>query len=297
MGHDMLKMIEEQKKVLINQKNELDLLDNDQEYWVTRQNSEQAELIKRIEDEILQLEDLWKENQAQIKKLENQNFEKELRELKSEQVKMELEVSKQKGKLTRCEKDIALCKSKIEQLEEVLNNQDSELEDASSLSSIEEGELHANAGAANASRNSDTLEDDKPTTDHNNLHLNGSARVVNQHGKESKSSDDEDYEEDSGGDASDDLTVPDNKQRYAKDVYVDKRGLISGIRSLKLDKSRSLNRQLDRSNESINSSPTTNSLNSKEKTANNNTIIDKRCPETNGQYPEKTANNMFLMTL
>lgn len=297
MGHDMLKVIEEQKKVLINQKNELDLLDNDHEYWVTKQNSQQAELIKRIEDEIVQLEDLWKENQAQIKKLENQNFEKELRELRSEQVKMELEISKQKSKLTHCEQDISLCRYKIEQLEQVLNNHDSDLEDASSLSSGEGGKLYANVSTAEASKSLDLSKVENSKSDSRDLRVNGSTRLDDQPNKGSKSSDDDDYEEDSGGDASDDLTLPDNKQRYAKDVYVDKRGLISGIRSLKLDKSRSLNRQLERSNESINSSPTINSLNSKEKAANNNNIIDKRCPETNSQYPEKTANNMFLMTL
>lgn len=129
MGHDMLKVIEEQKKVLINQKNELEKLDKDQKYWETKQNNEQIELINRIEGEIHQLEELWKENQAQIRKLENQDLEKELEELKVDQLKIESEVKKQKNKLSRCENDIALCKAKIENLEREIANQISEPEE------------------------------------------------------------------------------------------------------------------------------------------------------------------------
>lgn len=117
MGHDMLKVIEEQKKVLLNQKSTLDKLDQEQEYWKSKQNTEQIELINRIENEIHQLEDLWKENQSQIKKLENQNLEKELDDLKSEQQNLESEVIKQKNKLAKFENDIALCKVKMDQLE------------------------------------------------------------------------------------------------------------------------------------------------------------------------------------
>lgn len=121
IGHDMLKVIEEQKKVLINQKNELDRLDNDQEYREKRQSSEQTELIARIENEIIQLEELWKENQAQIRKLEDQDFEKELEDLKSEQVRLDIEINKQREKLVRCEKELVLCKNKIQQLEKELD--------------------------------------------------------------------------------------------------------------------------------------------------------------------------------
>lgn len=117
MGLDMLKVIEEQKKVLINQKNELDRLDNDREYWETKHSFDEAELIDRIEKEIQQLEELWKENQTQIQKLENQDLERELEELKAEQVRMEIELEQQKNKLSLCEKDVVSCKIKIEQLE------------------------------------------------------------------------------------------------------------------------------------------------------------------------------------
>lgn len=120
MGHDMLKVIEEQKKVLLNQKSELVRLDNE------KQNSKQVELINRIESEIHQLGGLWKENQTQIQKLENQDFEKELQELKSEQVKMEVEISKQREKLSRFEEDILLCKGKIQQLEAELETLESD---------------------------------------------------------------------------------------------------------------------------------------------------------------------------
>lgn len=134
LGHDMLKVIEEQKKVLINQKNELERLDNGQECLETKQSNGQTELVKRIENEIHQLEQLWKENQAQIRKLENQDFEKVLKELKAEQVRMESEIEMQKCKLSRCENEIVQCKNKIEQLEADLANQELELEDASSNS-------------------------------------------------------------------------------------------------------------------------------------------------------------------
>lgn len=125
MGQSMLKVIEEQKKVLINQKNELDRLDNDNDFWEEQNSSEQTELVDRIDSEIRQLEDLWKENQAQIRKLENQGFEKELERLKSEQLRMESEIEKQKVRLTRCEKDVNLCKSKIDQLEAELEEEQS----------------------------------------------------------------------------------------------------------------------------------------------------------------------------
>lgn len=123
MGHDMLKVIEEQKKVLMNQKSTLDKIDQDEEYWKTKQDTEQKQLIDRIEDEIHQLENLWKDNQSQIKKLENQNLEKELEDLKLDQQKLESEVIKQKNKLSKCESDIALCKIKIEQLEKEVSSQ------------------------------------------------------------------------------------------------------------------------------------------------------------------------------
>lgn len=125
IGHSMLKVIEEQKKVLINQKNELDRLDNDDDYWDAKHNSEQTELVNRIDSEIRQLEDLWKENQAQIRKLENQGFEKELEKLKADQLRMESEIEKQKIRLNRCEKDVNLCKSKIDQLEAELEEEQS----------------------------------------------------------------------------------------------------------------------------------------------------------------------------
>lgn len=123
IGHDMLKVIEEQKRLLMNQKNELDKLDHDTEYWQSKQNIEQIELINRIESEIHQLEDLWKENQAQIKKLENQNLEKELENLKLDQQKLETEVIKQKNRLSKCESDLDLCKNKMDQLEKEVGAQ------------------------------------------------------------------------------------------------------------------------------------------------------------------------------
>lgn len=199
---DMLKKIEEQKKVLLNQKNEIDRLDNDDDDWDTLP-PEQVELINRIKDEIQQLEELWKENQIQIKKLENQDFEKKLQELKSENLRMEVEIVKQKEKLTRCEKDIAECNEEMEQLKLELRN---------------------------FQQNGQYEQDDSDDT---------------------STSIDDDYEEDSGGDASDDLNLnisssmdgnSVNANRSPKDVAsVDKRGLISGIRALKLDKSRALN--------------------------------------------------------
>lgn len=300
IGHDMLKVIEEQKKVLVNQKNELDRLDNDQEYWETKQNSEQAELVNRIESEIHQLEELWKENQAQIRKLENQDFEKELEELKSEQVKMEAEIEKQKKKLGNCENEIVACKTKIEKLEMELANQAQENHDESTSSSNDESdELYMNI------LNSKIKEElDKSGEGAKSIHTNGIIDEDVQNGLETKGSEDEDYEDDSAGDASDDLNLPvqENKHRTAKDVaYVDKRGLISGIRSLKLDKSRSINRHVDpiRSTENINSLPTTSSPGSKELAPMNN--IDNGSPENNNQYPDKTANNNnkyeFLMSL
>lgn len=300
MGHDMLKVIEEQKKVLVNQKNELDRLDNDQEYWETKQNSEQAELINLIENEIHQLEELWKKNQAQIKKLENQDFEKELQELKSDQVKMELEISKQKRKLQSCENDIASCKSKIEKLESELANQAQGDEDDSLSSSTssngEPDELFMNILKSRLKE-----EAVEPEKESRTIHSNGILTNNGQHDKETKSSEDE--EDDSAGDASDDLNLPSqDRTRTAKDVaYVDKRGLISGIRSLKLDKSRALNRHAEtiRSTENIGLLPTTSSLSSKDEVSIND--VDKRSSENNNQYPDKAANNNnkyeFLMSL
>lgn len=276
MGLDMLKIIEEQKKVLINQKNELERLDNDQEYWEAKQNSEQAELINRIESEIRQLEDLWKENQTQIKKLENQDFEDELEKLKSEQVKMEMEIEKQKKKLTQCESDIVQCKSKIELLEAELASQ--VIDDFSS----EDDTAESNSNRVdNDSMLKDSTKSKSDDLGPNCLNSNSNGSFATD-GKEAKISD----EEDSGGDVSDDLSSHnlDKKIRSAKDTaYVDKRGLISGIRSLKLDKSRPL--------------MTTSTVlpNTKEKASIDNNII-----ETNGHYKEKAANNNkceFLMTL
>jgi chromosome segregation ATPase len=254
MGHDMLKVIEEQKKVLMNQKNELDRLDNDQEYLEAKQNSEQAELINRIESEIQQLEKLWSENQAQIKKLENQDFESELHNLKADQIRMEMELASQKKKLSMFETDIAECQAKIERLEAELDSLSSESGDSTidSEKSIDgKNDISASADLKTSLTKS-----------------KGSTELVIDHDLDSKNlicSDDEDYEDDSGGDASDDLNtkLPDSKLRNAKEVtYVDKRGLISGIRSLKLDKSRSLNKSID----SINSNDISLSR-------NNNTIF------------------------
>lgn len=246
IGLDMLKVIEEQKKVLVNQKNELDRLDNDQEYWETRQNSEQAELINRIESEIRQLEELWRENQAQIRKLENQDFEKELEKLKSEQTKMEVEIEKQKKKLESCESEIASCKSKIEECEMDLAKRAHGTNDESSSpsSSSNDGSDELYMNILNSEIKKELVQLGKGTKP---VHTNGIADGDVQNGLETKGSEDEDYEDDSAGDASDDLNLPlqDNKHRTAKDVaYVDKRGLISGIRSLKLDKSRGMNSQI-----------------------------------------------------
>ena len=235
IGHDMLKLIEEQKKVLMNQKNELERLDKEEE-----QRSEEAELINRIETEIRQLEELWKENQVQIKKLENQDFEKELAQLKIEQTKMEVEIEKQRSKLAHCESDIIECKKKIGELEQELDAQLSEASNGTESTKL--------GSSINTSDESMDNADLKNT--HLDMHSNGTI-------DDSKSSEEDDYEEDSGGDASDDLNTP---LRSGKDVvYVDKRGLISGIRSLKLD--RSINRQADASHSSEVTS---------DKTANNN---------------------------
>lgn len=246
IGLDMLKVIEEQKKVLVNQKNELDRLDNDQEYWETKQNSEQAELINRIESEIRQLEELWRENQTQIRKLENQDFGKELEGLKSEQIKMEAEIEKQKKKLEHCENEIASCKTKIEAFEMELAKQVQETNDESTSpsSSSNDGSDELYMNILNSEIKKELIQSGQETKP---IHTNGITNEDVQNGLETKVSEDEDYEDDSAGDASDDLNLPvqDNKHRTAKDVaYVDKRGLISGIRSLKLDKSRGINSQI-----------------------------------------------------
>lgn len=303
MGHDMLKLIEEQKQVLLNQKNELDRLDNDQEYWEAKQSSEEAELINRIEDEIRQLDELWRENHKQIEKLENHNFEKELEQLKSEQIKMELEIDRQKAKLADCDKDIARCKSKIELLEAELANQ--ELNDTySEDEAVEPSTNHTEKNISKSSPESVKIADLKQNNS------NGSSRIGDQdirssedEGNEEDEDDDDDDDDDSGGDASDDLdprNTDSTKLRSAKtDVaYVDKRGLINGIRSLKLYKSRG--RYGDTNNHSsseVNSSSV--SANGKEKASINNNMFETECPETNGHnHNEKTANKYeFLMTL
>lgn len=294
LGHDMLKVIEEQKRVLINQKNELERLDKDQEYWDTKQNSEQIELVNRIESEIQQLEKLWKENQSQIKKLENQDLEKELEVLKVERVKIESEMKKQKNKLSRCENEIALCKVKIEQLEKELANQTLESENSSATSDVKS----APSSIINNSRQTETLSESLNSSNNLKLLTNGCANPGS-NSKESKSSEDEDYENDSGGDASDDLnlTLKDCKPLSAN---VEKRGLISGIRSLKLEKSRAFNRYSDsnRSTENLNL-PSVPQI-SKDKTSMNNLDNGKRRSDSNGQYPGRTANNNqydFLLTL
>uniref|UniRef100_A0A6G1SQI7 Ras association domain-containing protein 8 n=1 Tax=Aceria tosichella TaxID=561515 RepID=A0A6G1SQI7_9ACAR len=298
MGHDMLKVIEEQKKVLMNQKNELERLDNDQEYLEAKQNSEQAELINRIESEIQQLEELWSENQAQIKKLENQDFESELHHLKDEQLRMEAELASQKKKLFRFETDIAECHAKIERLEAELGSLNSESEE--SIIDSEKSIDDKNDVSAKADLKTPLIKS------------NGSSdSVTNQNSdlKNLKCSDDEDYENDSSGDASDDLSTKhsDSKLRNTKEVpYVEKRGLISGIRSLKLDKSRSLNKSVESINSndlslsrSNNTSPP---LARQQPPSNiNNNIIESRCSGSNGQqFGEKTVSSNkyeFLMTL
>lgn len=313
MGLDMLKVIEEQKKVLMNQKNELDRLDNDQEYLEAKQSSEQAELINRIESEIRQLEELWKENQIQINKLENQDFESELEQLQSEQIRMEREIASQKFKLTQCESDIAQCKIKIEQLEFELNTQSLDLN--ASISNDEKVEMNPNGNDISNGNKVVMKNDDLnliQTDDQANEGANNENNQQLFRNKNSKSSEDEDDDDDddSDGDASDDLNTnsyESNKLRSTKElVYVEKRGLISGIRSLKLDKSRSLNKSI----ESLNSNESaslrdlaTNSPNPKEKASTlNNNILDVRCADTsNGQQlKDKTANSNkyeFLMTL
>lgn len=319
VGLDMLRVIEEQKKVLLNQKNELDRLDNDQEYWETKQNSEQTELIKRIEDEIRQLEQLWAENQSQIKKLESHNFDRELGELRSEQLKMELEIAKQKEKLIRCEKDIDSCKEKIEQLEAELADQHSNSEDNNCSSSDDDhNELHSDILKSNVPKVNNISDNGKFKLNRLDLQTNGT-RVINGEnglGKEAKSSeddndDDEEEEEedddDSGADASDDLKLPstDIKPRSVKDMaYVDKRGIISGIRSLKLEKTRALSRQFDNLKQSSDNNNSTYPNSPKDKVILNDTGSDKKggVVETNGQCTDKTANNNnnkyeFLMTL
>lgn len=308
MGLDMLKVIEEQKKVLLNQKNELERLDNDQEYLDAKQSSEQAELINRIENEIRQLEELWKENQIQINKLQNQDFESELEQLKAEQVRMERELANQKFKLTQCESDIAECNVKIEQLEAELNDMSME----SDASVGEEGvEMNPNGGGKSQS-NRISLKRDDLSPIQTDAKANGSANNGNnQQPKDSKSSeDDDDDDDDSGGNASDDLNTnayESNKLRSTKEVaYVEKRGLISGIRSLKLDKSKSQNKSIDSLNPSECTSlrsSTTNSPTSKEKNSTINNILDGRCVNTpsNGQQLKEEAVNSnkyeFLMTL
>jgi len=231
MGLDMLKIIEEQKRLLLNQKDELQKLDHDREYLEAKQNTEQAELINRIEEEIVQLETLWLENQKQIKKLENQDFDRELELLKAEQVRMEREIEIQKGKLARFDDDIAQCKSKIEQLEEELKNADFESENSEKLSTVEEGQ--------------NCLERDSKATQLNNGVPHTSKLESNSNGSETVNSDnclDVEEENSNGSDTSDDPNLGESSTSGAKlrsDVaYVDKRGLISGIRSLKIDKTR-----------------------------------------------------------
>jgi len=190
LGRDMLKVIEEQKKVLMNQKSELDRLDKDREYWDSKQTAEQAELIDHIESEIHQLEELWKENQMQIRKLENQDFEKELQELKSEQARMESEISRQKGELSRCENEISQCKDKIQQLEAELAELDAASGD-SSLSSDGEYDLRRTT----SSKSINSTESLNPKDGSNSFQLspvNGSAQDSGQLNSEIKSSEDED---------------------------------------------------------------------------------------------------------
>lgn len=321
VGHDMLRVIEEQKKVLLSQKSELDKLDNDQEYWETRQNTEQMELVNRIENEIRQLESLWKENQAQINKLESHDFERELQELRAEQLKMESQIDKQKDKLSQFESDIVACNSKIQQLQTELSNLESiSIDDDSETgdnvpTKLENSETNTNLVASRRTPSKESInsvEDLSRTSRSSDLITNGTS---DHSSKETKSSDEEEDEEDSGGDASDDLntSAAAEKLRSAvKDVnYVEKRGLISGIRSLKIDKSRALGRQqidsLRQPDVNLTTITTMNpnlKVDESSSNLNNNNSLEKMCLESNGAQQNndtnKTANNNkyeFLMTL
>ena len=112
IGHDILKMIEEQKKLVLNQKNELERLDSDIEQMESK-DPELSDLISKIDEEIMQLEELSKENEIQINKLESLDLEKELQRLKSEQTQIESDIEQQKNKLSKFEDDIASCTVKI----------------------------------------------------------------------------------------------------------------------------------------------------------------------------------------
>lgn len=306
VGHDMLKMIEEQKRVLLNQKNELERLDNDRDYWETKQSSEEVELVNRIENEIHQLEELWRENQAQITKLEHQDLEKEVEDLKGEQVRIESEINKQKQELVRCEERINSCKEQIEELESELST----YLGSSSISNPRSITNEAEGTSASVVISATNENDDNPIDSTENK-SNGTSTIISDNNcvKEGGSSDEEDDHEDgSEGDYSDDLNLAmsELKSRAAKDVaYVDKRGLISGIRSLKLDKCRALsskqseNRRLSKN--SIAETSSSNSQNSKENisTSSNNNNVNNGCLETNGQYSTKTATsgNQYEFTL
>lgn len=309
IGHDMLKMIEEQKKVLLNQKDELDRLDNDRDYWETKQNSEQVELVNRIENEIHQLEELWRENQAQISKLEYQDLEREVQDLKSEQVRIEVEITQQKNKLVRCEDRITSCKSQIDRLElELATFIDSSTSDSSAASNG----VEATTGAS-AIKKHDSVEDPVDSTESTNTSTNGTTSSSDNNCVSRSSDGEDDLEDDSDGDYSDDLNsaTSELKLRAAKDVaYVDKRGLISGIRSFKLDKSRAAlsSKQPSEHNRFSNNSITDltipDSLDAKDKnctTSTNNNNVNNGCLETNVQYSAKTATSSnqyeFLMTL
>ena len=286
MGMDMLKVIEEQKRVLLDQKNELERLDHDREYLEAKQNSEQAELINRIEKEIAQLESLWRENQMQIRKLENQDFEKELEVLKAEQIKMENELDSQQMKLARFEDDIAQCKTKIEQLESELDN------DGSEVDHQDDGSTNGDAKETNRNKHVSSETTAIVHCDSNDLRSQKFGRQSNgANGTMDKRLSQSSSDEDSGGDASDDLKIGDSSgvSKLRSDVaYVDKRGLISGLRSLKLEKTRVLNR----SNERINSNESPGTKITPSSPIANHLIHKDKSPDSTDGHSNKAAESV-----
>lgn len=281
----MLKVIEEQKRVLMNQKSEIDRLDNDQDY----------RLISRVENEIQQLEELWKENQDQIAKLESHDFEKELDELEEERTKMESDIKDTKEKLAKCEIELLSRKKDIEQLEAEISKKESEqqvAQDAENQDGFKgEGEICR----------SQVQEQPDKASSHSLQLLNSSVSSTNGFcdvNEKADSENDVDCENDSEPDITDDMSPAKNN--------VEKRGLINGIRSLKIDKSSAFSRRTD-SYRSSAENLTSSSVTIKDKAPAvdlnqaNNIVSDKLCSETNGFSDDNTAinNNQyeFLMTL
>lgn len=231
IGQNMLKLIEEQKKLLINQKNELERLDTDSEFMNNYQEAENSELINKIEEEIIQLEQLSKDNQIQIKRLEEQDFQEELVKLKKEQMQIEIDIDKQKSKLVEFEKDIVACYKKIQNLEKELTYLKEDF-GAENLEDLVQGNLETQReNNINHDRLLDITEEFASKINSTDTSSQSDNSTTN-----TKSCDDIDSDDESCNDASDDCGTQSTDSKPRSPKLVDKRGLINGIRSLKIDR-------------------------------------------------------------